>query len=493
MVRAFLIYGLGGAASRLAAVFLVPLYTRAFSVDEYGLLELLLALQVGATLLSGLQSESAILRDYFAAEGPEQRRRLVWNGLLISLCGGVAIVACAMIASGTVAAMQDIAPYLAPMLVLTILAQVVGIQLIVIRCREQATRFSLLAVLDLSLSAVASIVFILVFEMGIGGALLGMICGKLATSAIAFRSTFGRPPRPLMDRGLAWRMLAYAVPTLPAVMFNWAQTNGTRVLLGAFFSLQDVAVAGVAIRVAALFGFVVQSFRLAWEPYAFRKLDEVAVEHAVYDRALQVYSLTMFCAVALAMLAAPVLVAIFAPAAYSVSTPLVGLFVAGQFWLGATSITTMGIHGARVTGKLTTVFGVGALLNAFVLLLFAPAIGILAAALGFLASTFVCAAVSAWLSNRHYRTGLNIGRMTATFATTLVAGMACWAISRAVVLGAFDAHDFLLRSAALAAVLTLLAGILMAITDRSTRVDLASRSKRSYQAIALRGFRRPEV
>jgi O-antigen/teichoic acid export membrane protein len=54
-------------ASRLAAVVLVPLYTRTLSITDYGRLELLLALHALVVILSGLQTESSIAREFFEA------------------------------------------------------------------------------------------------------------------------------------------------------------------------------------------------------------------------------------------------------------------------------------------------------------------------------------------------------------------------------------------------------------------------------------------
>lgn len=475
MLRSFLIYGIGGAASRLAAVFLVPLYTRALDVAEYGTLEFLLAVHMGAVLLSGLQSESAILRDYYQEDGVSGRRKLVWSGLAISIAGAVGLGLLAVLAAALDVMPRELGPFVPELLGLTLLAQILGIQLIVLRCAERATFFAVVALLDFTLAALASAVLIVQLDLGVVGALWGTLCGKVVAIALAYGATFGSPPAGLWQRDLVRRMLAYAVPTLPSVMFNWAQTNGARVLLAAFFTLSDVAIVGVAMRVAAIYGFVVQSFRLAWEPHAFRNLDGQGDDPRFYDLALQFYSLPMLAAAGLAMLAGPPLVALFAPSPYAAAVPLVGFFIAGNFWLGAISIVAMGIHGARVTGKLTNVFGLGALVNAALLLTLAQTLGIASAAVGFLASTIVAAMLAAWYSNRHYDTGFGFGRIAAVAALSIAMATAAWWLAAPVDFLAFDWWDFAMRTGALLAVLTVSLGILMATLDAAAKAHLSRR------------------
>src|SRR5579864_5315071 len=89
-IRQFFIYGLSGAASRLAAVVLVPLYTRTLPVTDYGQLELLLAIHALIVIFAGMQIESAVARDYFDCHAAGQAKALVWSAVLLTLGGTLA-------------------------------------------------------------------------------------------------------------------------------------------------------------------------------------------------------------------------------------------------------------------------------------------------------------------------------------------------------------------------------------------------------------------
>ncbi len=401
VARNLLIYGVGGAASRLAAIFLVPLYTRTLPIEDYGQLEVLLAIYMGATLLIGLQSESAIARDYYETNSPDERRALYWNGLAISVAGFIGFAALTGLAALAGLIPQAVSAYLPWLLPMALAAQVLGIQLVILRFAAKPVAFAFLSFLDLCLSALLSAAFILTLDLGITGALAGILAAKAITSLLAWPATFALR-RGWFSRETVQRMLAYAIPTMPSVLMNWLQTTGSRVLLALFFSLAAVGLVGIAIKVAALYGFLTYSFRLAWEPYSFEKLSTVEDDPAVYDRAFQWYLLIMFPAAVAATALSPLILSILAPPSYSQAARLAGFFIMGQFWVGALTIFGIGIHGARVTALLTVVYGAGAALFFAILALLAGPLGPTAAAIAAVSSAILSALVAVYFSARHF-------------------------------------------------------------------------------------------
>lgn len=400
--RQLLIYGIGGAASRLAAIVLVPLYTRALPVEDYGRLETLLALQALAVLTVGLQAESALARDFHEARGAGWDGRLVWGSMTIVGLGSLALalIGVAGWASGTIPA--GIAPFLPLVALAAIPAQVLALQLLVIRFSGAASLFGFIAFLDLVSAALFSFGFIVIGGMGIAGALLGIMAGKLACLAIAWPFTFARLRVQKPGCVLVKAMLGYAMPTLPAVFLNWLQSNGSRLLLAIFLSFTGVAITGIALKVAALYAFLAYSFRLAWEPISFQMLASEDTRPGDFNAALESYAVVMLLLAGLATSVAPLVVALFAPAEYATAAPLAGLFIIGQFWIGAMPILVIGIHGARRTSLLTPVYLAGAIVNVAAIVVLAPRFGILAAAIGGFGGGLAGALLAARSSQAHY-------------------------------------------------------------------------------------------
>ena len=424
LAKNFLIYGLGGAASRLAAIFLVPLYTRALNIEQYGMLEILLSLYTGAILIAGVQSESALIRDYYTAKKENFLENLQWSSVLITFCGTLALAGIFYLAAFLSLLPGGTANYIFLIVVMAFVAQLFGLQLIVIRFSGSSLFFVILSFLDLSLSAIVSVLLIVVFEMGLTGALLGILFAKIICLLIAWPQTFGYPKVKPFPTKLIKEMLAYSVPTMPSVFFSWIQNNGARVVLAFFLTLNDVAIAGIAMKVAALYGFIIYSFRLAWEPYAFKNLLVVKTDPQFFNRTFEWYVLIMLIVACVTTIISPFLVSVFAPPAYNRAVSLTGVFIFGQFWIGAAGILGIGIHGARVTSRLTYVYGAGALANVLLLATLASTLGVTAAAIGFGLSAVVSALLAMYYGEHHFNTGYRLKLVLPTIATSLIFAIA---------------------------------------------------------------------
>lgn len=419
--RQFLVYGIGGAASRLAAVVLVPLYTRTLSISDYGRLEVLLAVHALIVILAGMQIESAVARDYYDAKATGKARALAWAALLLTVAGSAAL-ALPLFAAwqfGWLPASFD-GQTVGLLMALTLPAQLFGIQLVMLRFEGSSLTYATLSFCDLALCALFSVCYIVVLQFGVAGALWGVLTGKLVTVALAWSRTFGKAWQPRLDRTLLAQMLAYGIPLVPAVLIGWIQNAGSRLLLAFALTLNDVAIASIAIKVAAIYGFVVYSFRLAWEPFSMAKLSTVADDPQVYNRALEWYVMTMFLTCGVAVLLAPYIVRVLAPPGYSTAGSLSILFLFGQFWVGIINVLVVGIHGARRTSRLLPIFGYGALINVALLFALAPLIGVSAAGVGFLAGSMLSAGIARHYSNKHFDTRFSLRLLTWTaLATTL--------------------------------------------------------------------------
>ena len=429
-LRQFVIYGIGGAASRVAAIVLVPLYTRSLSVPDYGRLEVLLAINALALILAGMQLESSVARDFYEARGRGESAQLAWSTVWLTAAGAMMVaifLGCAWVLGWLPGLLEPRTLLL--ILLLTFPGQILGVQLVILRFAGNSIRFVIVSFCDLAISALFSVWFILGLHAGIEGALAGMLVGKVVCVLVAWPATFGAVVRISLFGNLSKKILAYGIPAIPAVLISWIQNAGSRLLLVVALTLSDVAVAGIAIKVAAMYSFIVYSFRLAWEPFSIEKLGALEADPRVYHRSLEWYVATMFFIAGMATLISPQIVRVLAPPAYAKSGSIAVLFLIGQFWVGMTNVLVIGIHGARRTSLLLPVYGFGALLNIGILFVLAPIVGVAAAGIGFLAGSILSAFMACHYSNKHFNTGFSTRIMCWTGAASIGFVAAWYALS----------------------------------------------------------------
>ena len=406
-LRQLLIYGIAGTASRLVGVVLVPLYTRAFSVTDYGTFEILLAIYLLATLITGWQSESGLARDHHEASRDKWDRALIWSAVRISLAGfgftAVLVLGAYMI--GVVPAV--LAPYLPWVVALVLPTQLVNLQLIVLRFTHRPMAFAIFSVADLFISALASVIFVRGLDLGIIGAVLGLLAGKSVVAVLAWTRTFGSPPPRRSGLEVGRRVLRYGTPLMLPAILNWTQKYGNSILLALLLTLTDVGIAGFALKIAAIFEIAALSFRQAWDPFAFSRLGDPEAAQPMFRRGLALYTVVMGAGAGMIILMAPLATALLAPPAYALAGALAALFVMAQFWSGAVSILALGLHGSRRINRIAFSHGIGTLLNITFVVLLGHTIGIVAAGIGALAGAVATALLAAHLSERSFAIHFN--------------------------------------------------------------------------------------
>jgi O-antigen/teichoic acid export membrane protein len=407
-IKLFFIYGVLGSLSRVAGILLIPLYTRTLSIEDYGALDVLISLNALFVILAGLQTESAVMREYQDARTRGLIPALVWSAVQVTVAGVVllALGLIALVMTGVSLPSMD-AETIGYLMVLTLLTQLMGVQMVFLRFSGRPIAFAILSMVDILLAAGFSLVFVVMLDLGVVGALMGLVCGKLVLVAGFWGITFKWMPTPFVDRSMIRRLVLFGAPSVPAVVAGWFQNVGNRPLLAVTLPLVDVALTGVAVKVAAVYGIVVFSFRLAWEPFAIGRLDEPEETRGVFNHTVELYVATMFPIAGFAALVAPYMVRILAPASFATASELSVPFILGQFWLGLANMLSIGVLGARIPSRLIVIQMAGVAVSVALIFGLAKLIGPVAAGIGFLLGNMAMAIVAKYYSDKYYATRFN--------------------------------------------------------------------------------------
>jgi O-antigen/teichoic acid export membrane protein len=279
LLRGSLLYTLGNLLPRLGAFVLLPIYTAAMAPAEFGIFSLMLSLSGLLAIGYRLGLDGALLRMHFDVE-PRRRPSLYLTlaGVTLLAVVGMSVVLAAMAAPffSLLFPGVDFVPFGLLALAITATTAFQYVPSSLFRATERPGRFLAFASAVFVIGTTATVVFLLVLDLGAVGGLLGQLAGGVAvvaaTAAILVRFR-GRP----LDRQLARGALAYGLPLVPHGMASWVLSLSDRWLIGLLIglpALQAQAAVGIyafGYVVAQVVSLVAMSFNAAWIPFFFAR------------------------------------------------------------------------------------------------------------------------------------------------------------------------------------------------------------------------------
>ncbi len=290
-----LVYGIGTAAGRGLQMLLVPIFTRVFAPEAYGVIDLLGVVGSSAALLVVMGTDAALARFFYDAADSEARRVMISSSALwrVGVCSVVAILLWLLAPAFSVFLLNS--PDYAKYVRLTALAipftAFFMFQNDVLRVTFQPWKFIALNLANTILVGGLSILFVLAWHKGVAGVLYGRLLGDAITAAFGF-VLIRLQLVPRFDGAVLRRMLAYGAPLIPVAVAYWVMQYADRWTLAHFRDLATVGIYAVAVKMGAAMMLVISAFHLAWGPFAFARARDPGAAR-LFSRVL-----TLFVAVA---------------------------------------------------------------------------------------------------------------------------------------------------------------------------------------------------
>ena len=292
LIKSVFIYGFASVMAKFIGVFLMPIYTRVFSPAEYGAVAMCMLFVAIANMFGNLNIHSGVARDYYEAKNIEERRRLISTGFWhIAVFSFVVMIISYVFASEIASKFLGVSEYLNAFkvsLLLIPLASFFSFFTIMMRLKKKPWLFTLVIGCQLLNQIAVSLVTILIFKWGI----VGIFWGQISGSSIAIMLLIYILRRNLIlsvDFATIKKILAYSVPTLPAILGAWINESLNRFLLLKYLSLDSVGHYTVALKVTSVFILFNVAFRNAWGPHFLENLKK----HNHKEEFVRIYKLLL--------------------------------------------------------------------------------------------------------------------------------------------------------------------------------------------------------
>lgn len=432
LARGSVLITLANLVPRLGTFLLLPLYARALTQGEFGIVSLAASGALLGSIALRLGLDAALLRLHHEVDG-ERRRALYATVVAMSLVTitGVAGSALVIVALGVDdEPTRDIAMLA---IALGALGTFQYLPSVWFRAREEAGKYLALALAAFALVAVTTVLLVVVLRLGAVGSLLGQMAGAILTAVVAATIAWRLWPWRL-DRHLGRQALRFGLPLVPHTLAGWVLNVSDRWLLGLMLpiggaaALAAVGVYSVGYQLGYAIALVATSFSAAWLPFLYRHAGSPALPTLLRDGTTVLIGGFAALAAGVAILA-PDLVALVAPPSWAAAADVTRIVALGSALNAAAILLAGGLYVARRTTLLPVLTLAAGAVNVVANLVLIPRAGISGAAWATLAAYGSLAVLTAVLARRAGGTELDLRRLAlvtvlAAAGTAVSAGLA---------------------------------------------------------------------
>jgi O-antigen/teichoic acid export membrane protein len=404
LLRHSAVYGLGTLVARLLAVLLLPLYTRYLKPEDYGDIAVLLALIAVLTTLAQLGMKGAFFRFYFDSRDPAYRVRLVRTAFWFTIASSTAVLLAGLALAGGISTLLFDTSEHADLVRAAFVALWAGMNYeqmgSLFRVEQRPVGFVTATLANVAITIAATVVLLVVFDLGALGVLVGSFTGTLAVYAVLLayrRFQLGLE----FDRGLLREMNRFGLPLMPSGLFLWGMSFSDRFFLVKLSGEREVGLYAIGVQLASAILLVVTAFRTAWPAFAHSIEDDREARRTYGFVMTYVVYVTCWAALALSLLAPWLLRLMTTEDYYAAENVVAPLAFAGAAF-SAYVVSQIGTHRARRTRSNWVVTGAGALANVALNVALIPPFGRMGAAVATLATYVAIFVLMAWRAQRLY-------------------------------------------------------------------------------------------
>jgi len=364
-----IIYSSGNMLIKGLSLISAPIFTRLFDPAQYGVwsyINVMVTFLTGILLLGG---DNAYTRYYFLCKDDEEKKTLTATWFSFLALWSIVVMAVLLPFSGVLSSwMLGDHNYRAAWIIGLASSPLAMMNLILaqaLRNRFQAKAFALFNLATAILTICLAVFFVLQFNLGVAGALLGVATASLIMIPIrlwTIRDMFSRSFSVKFLR----QLLIFGLPLVPMNIAFWLFSNADRLMLARLASLDAVGLYSIAGSMAAVIMLLQNAIGQSWLPHA----SSVFVRTMVLFLAAMGIIITGFVALAQEV------IFILVPPAYYAAFTVIPFLATGFIFFTSAHVSIVAIMAKNKTSYIMLACWLIAALNIGLNALFIPRFGI---------------------------------------------------------------------------------------------------------------------
>lgn len=382
LLRDSAVYGVTRFLVQGISFFLVPVYTRVLTPEEFGVFDLLTVVGSIAVVLVGLEVTQGVARLLPESRSEAEKAAFASTSLWFCVCAyGLFCLVALAFAGPLTGALFGSAEHRGEFQLAALATCANGLFLLVsnqLRWDLKATRNGVANLANASVALGLSVVLVVRFHLGVAGFFWGQLGGSAVGFVLALVFSSGRY-RWAFDAARLRELLAFSLPLVPASLGVFVTLYVDRVAINMLMSLSDVGIFGVAYRLAAVVGLIVGSFQRALTPLIYTHYRDSETPKQLARAFRYFVGAALLGWLTLALFSGE-LVALFAAQEYAAAASVLPLLT-GALILSNMYIFAPGLDLAKRTKAVSVIILGGAVLNTALNFLLIPLWGLQGAAL----------------------------------------------------------------------------------------------------------------
>lgn len=428
LVKHSFIYGASDMMNRILAFILIPVYTRYFSPQDYGALQLFIIIANIGVVIVQLGLSSAIFKSILYHEDSNQREIINTSFYSVFIFSCIVLVPCWFFSGQLSVAVFNTAtytPYFRVLFATLFFRSFSLIPLAKLRIENKSVTFSILICTQFLLQLIMNIVFVVILRKGIFGILLSE-CIVACIFSIVYVGSLGKTLGLFFSFKDLKELLGFGVPLVPAALSMFVLTMSDRFFLKHYSTLTEVGYYSLGYRFGMIIGILVGAFQKAW-PSAMFAIAKKENPGRIYSKNFTYFLLVLFSLSLVLSLFAKDILRLLATEKFLPGYQTIPIISFAFICNGVYYFTAIGLNLKKKTVFQPFIVGTAALLNLLLNWIFIPRWGTIGAASSTLVSFFVMAVLSTRISLKYFYVPYEYRRIIiiciTSVSTILIAGV----------------------------------------------------------------------
>ncbi|MEX1189795.1 MAG: flippase [Bacteroidia bacterium] len=426
-----IIYGLGKGLKKFIGFLLLPVYTRALSPEQFGILDTIASGVLFLIVFFNMGLNSAVSFFYFKPEDEKERGSILFTVFILRLLVVIPSIILCFFAWPLSRALFGTEEYASAILIGFIqipFSMLLSEQEMVYRLKRNAWGYNLMTILKSLLNIACGILLVVHYQLGVNGAQLATLISTAVVVIFSYYSFASKQYTFKFNKTWAAEMLSFGFPLIWAGLAVWVYQLSDRFFIihyrdltqagfysiGATFS-QPIGLLNLAVQMS--FG------ALFYEIFNKEKTEEKPKSKQFMQKVLYLYMSIVSLFVVFISAFAYEIVGFVTTEDYLPGIVAIPFLTVSMMFAQMVEVVPQGISIAKKTWFYTWVTLAAASVNAGLNFIFIPKYGFIGAAITTLMATMTYFILADYLSRKHFNAGFSRTKLYIFVGITLAASV----------------------------------------------------------------------